>query len=222
MSETSLNNPHLAMPVKTFGPSMAEAKVAVILVHGRGQSPEVMHDLVVRRFAPNDFAWVAPSAANGSWYPERFLEPLEKNEPWLSQALEVLECLSDELARTGIPYDQQIFIGFSQGACLCCEYIWRSQRRYKALIAFTGALIGPERLACTTANRNIAGMPVLLSTWMDDPWVPIEYVRQTAEHFLGIGADVSLKVEEAIEHGILDCELLNARAICPPCIQIGE
>lgn len=222
MSESSVQNPHLVMPLTTFGRPLAEARAAVILVHGRGQSPQVMHDLVVNRFGANDFAWVSPLAAEGAWYPERFLEPVKKNEPWLGFALDRLEVISDQLAKSGIPYEQQVFMGFSQGACLCCEFVWRSQRRYKALVAFTGALIGPEGLARQTFNQHIEGMPVLLSTWANDPWVPIEYVRKSAELFRHIGADVSLKVEDAIEHGILDCELANAQAICADCVSIGE
>ena len=37
-------------------------------------------------------------------------------------------------------------MGFSQGACLACEHVYRQRRRFGALVALTGGLIGPPGL----------------------------------------------------------------------------
>lgn len=209
----STTNPHLETPPQVFGAQPADAALAVILVHGRGQSPPWMHEAVVRRFVRPDIAWYAPAAADQSWYPARFIEPLEANEPWLSQALERLDVLSEALRMQGFPYRSQVLMGFSQGACLCSEFVWRRQRRYRALVAYTGGLIGPPGMPRDIARRALEGTPVLLSTWDDDPYVPADSVRDSAALFERAGASVTLKVEAGTEHGIRDAEIDYARAI---------
>lgn len=204
-------NPHLQTPLNVFGTPARDAALAVILVHGRGQSPGWMHEQVVRRFAWPDIAWHAPAAADGSWYPRRFIEPLEANEPRLSQALARLESVSGALCEQGIPYEAQVLMGFSQGACLCSEFVWRMRRRYRALVAFTGGLIGPPGMHRNVVCGALRHMPVLLSTWDDDPYVPAGSVRESAAFFDRAGATVTLKIEGATEHGIRDAEIGYAR-----------
>ncbi|PFH19974.1 phospholipase/carboxylesterase [Burkholderia sp. JKS000303] len=206
-----MTNPHLEQPVTDYGEPADRAETAVILVHGRGQSADWMHDHVVRRFGRPDLAWRAPTADGASWYPERFLVPVELNEPRLSDALACLDALSERLQRQGVPYASQVLMGFSQGACLCSEFVWRSRRRYRALIAFTGALIGPSELQRAPAACDFSGMPALFSTWEHDPHVPVDYVRRSAGLFEAAGAAVTLLVGPATEHGIRDAEIDYAR-----------
>jgi phospholipase/carboxylesterase len=201
------NNPHLATQPQVFGCAVQNASAAVILVHGRGQSPAWMHDAVVRRFSRDDIAWFAPAAADQSWYPERFIAPLEANEPRLTHALDCLDALSSALCEQGFPYETQVLVGFSQGACLCSEFAWRMGRRYGGLIGFTGGLIGPPGVARDTSGRSLQDMPVLLSTWDQDPYVPADCVRETADWFRQAGAAVRLHVDAGSEHGIRDTEI---------------
>ncbi|MDR3097476.1 MAG: dienelactone hydrolase family protein [Paraburkholderia sp.] len=207
------NNPHLAGQPQVFGCAAQDASLAVILVHGRGQSPAWMHDAVVRRFGRDDLVWHAPAAADQTWYPERFIAPLEANEPRLTHALDALEALSGSLREQGFPYEAQVLIGFSQGACLCSEFVWRSKRRYRALVAFTGGLIGPPGMPRDTQQGALEGMPVLLSTWDADPFVPADSVRESAQRFREAGAQVTLKIEAGVEHGIRDAEIGYARTL---------
>lgn len=210
-------NPHLQTPLSVFDAPAGNAKLAAILVHGRGQSPAPMHDLLVSRIGRSDIAWFAPVAADNSWYPERFIAPLEANEPRLSQALERIEALSQALRAMGFPFESQVLVGFSQGACLCSEFLWRQQRKYAALIAFTGGLIGPPGMPRDSSHRRLEGVPVLLSTWDDDPHVPADSVRESAAWFRAVGAEVTTKVEPAIEHGIRDAEIAYANTILARC-----
>ncbi|MBO3277017.1 alpha/beta hydrolase [Pseudomonas schmalbachii] len=207
----ALPNPHLEPPIRVFGAAPRDARLAVILVHGRGQSAELMRELVVERFGRADLAWFAPTADGGSWYPERFIAPLEVNEPRLSQALERIGILSAELVEQGFPHSSQVLMGFSQGGCLCCEFAWRSPNRYRALVAFTGGLIGPPGMPRDTARPALRDLPVLLSSWDDDPYVPPESVQESAALFRSAGAEVHLHIEPAVEHGIRDAEIGYAR-----------
>ncbi|MFD1561682.1 alpha/beta hydrolase [Paraburkholderia silviterrae] len=206
-------NPHLAQPPLVYGCAPREAALAVILVHGRGQSPEWMHDAVVGRFGRGDLVWHAPAAAGQSWYPQRFIAPLDDNEPDLSHALAGLDTLSSALCEQGFPYESQVLMGFSQGACLCSEFVWRARRRYGALVAFTGGLIGPPGMRRDSGHHAFEDMPVLLSSWDDDPHVPAQSVRETAQHFADAGAHVTLKIDAGIEHGIRDAEIGYARTL---------
>jgi catechol 2,3-dioxygenase-like lactoylglutathione lyase family enzyme len=54
--------------VPHHGVSIDRARLAVILVHGRGGSPEDMLGLVAE-LHPSDVADLAPAAAGGTWYP---------------------------------------------------------------------------------------------------------------------------------------------------------
>ncbi|MBS0445209.1 MAG: dienelactone hydrolase family protein [Proteobacteria bacterium] len=205
------SNPHLGTATAVFGPAAKRAKLAVILVHGRGQSPAWMRQQVVDRLDDLPVTWHAPAAEGASWYPERFIVPVERNEPRLSQALAALAHLSDGLRRHGFPTSRQVLMGFSQGACLCSEFVWRSPHRYRGLVAFTGGLIGAPGAERPLAS--LPNLPVLLSTWDADPHVPLESVQETAEWFRKAGAQVRLHAGAGTEHGIRDDEIAQARAL---------
>ncbi len=191
--------------------------MAAILVHGRGQSPALMKEMIVDRSGRSNIAWFAPAAADNTWYPERFIEPVSRNEPRLSQALERLELLSQHLLAIGFPYESQVLIGFSQGACLCSEFVWRQDRRYGALLAFTGGLIGPPGMLRQITPRHLRDMPVLLSTCEADPHVPLDSVQESARLFRTAGADVKLVIEPGCEHAIRDTEVAFAKAALAHC-----
>ena len=93
------------------------AKAAMILVHGRGASAESMLSLADVLAQP-DFAYLAPQAARGTWYPQSFLAPLEDNQPWLSSALQTVADAVRSLEQEGFPAERVALLGFSQGGCL--------------------------------------------------------------------------------------------------------
>ena len=60
-------NPHLQQRVEHYGPPIHEARIVVVLVHGRTITPEYMYEHVVLPLALEDVAFVAPAAADNSW-----------------------------------------------------------------------------------------------------------------------------------------------------------
>ncbi|MGO4839049.1 phospholipase, partial [Rhizobiaceae sp. 2RAB30] len=74
------------VPVLEAGAAASEARLAAIMVHGRGRTPGEMAGLG-EVLAVDGVRYYCPAAPEGSWYPGRFLEPLESNEPALGQAL---------------------------------------------------------------------------------------------------------------------------------------
>jgi phospholipase/carboxylesterase len=196
-----------------FGAPVDAARAVVILLHGRAQTPAEMEEHIVRRLDLPDAAYLAPAAAERSWYPARFMEPRAANEPQLGLALAQVAALSDELQAAGVPHAAQVLMGFSQGACLACEYVYRRRRRFGALVAFTGGLIGPEGTSWTPEPAAWRGMPVLLGGGGDDPWVPAGRMMETARLFERSGARVALTVYPSAEHLVRDEQIAAARAL---------
>ena len=118
-----------------------------------------------------------------------------------------------ELAlQSGLPSDRIAFCGFSQGACLATEFLGRHPRRYAALLAFTGGLIGsPEDPFDLTGD--LQGTPILLSSGDPDPHVPWARVQQSADLLTGIGGAVTTRLYEGRPHTVLQEEVLDARKI---------
>src|SRR5215510_11876761 len=133
---------HQGQPIPTAGEPINSAKAAMILVHGRGGSAADILTLSSELAQPG-FAYFAPQAALNTWYPNRFMEPLERNEPWLSSGLSVIAYLLGSFNRAGMPPERTMLLGFSQGACLTLEFAARNARRYGGVMALSGGLIGP-------------------------------------------------------------------------------
>src|SRR5688572_18330884 len=79
-------DPHAGEPVLRLGPRAADARLAVIAVHGRGASAEDILSLA-QELHLDDVLFLAPQAAGNTWYPYSFLSPIEQNEPALTSAL---------------------------------------------------------------------------------------------------------------------------------------
>src|SRR5918993_3178451 len=103
-----MSTPHAGQPLLTMGPRPEDARMAMILVHGRGASAEDILGLA-RELRRDDVAYLAPQAAGNTWYPYSFLAPIAQNEPGLTSALGVLEQLVSSLAARGVPTER---VGF--------------------------------------------------------------------------------------------------------------
>src|SRR5690606_4339679 len=99
---------------------------------------------LINHFEAEGFAYLAPSAANFAWYPNRFIAPRESNEPYLSSALETMKDLLQEVEDAGIPSEKIVILGFSQGACLATELAARNPKKYGGIVALSGGLIGAD------------------------------------------------------------------------------
>jgi pimeloyl-ACP methyl ester carboxylesterase len=61
-------------------------------------------------------------------------------------------------------------MGFSQGACLTLEFAARRPRRYAAVVAFTGGLIGPPDTPRDYVG-DFSGTPIVIGSSDVDPHV---------------------------------------------------
>lgn len=194
-----------------YGADPRGAPLSAVLIHGRDRTAAEMIDLAGRLGLP-EVAWRALQAPGGSWYPESFLAPLRANQPRLDQTLAQVEQEVRALEALGVPRRRIALIGFSQGACVACEYVRRHPRRWGALIAFTGGLPGPAGTAWA-APAPLDGTPVLLSAGDQDALVPWTRVEETAAAFARMGAAVSLRRYRGGAHVVEDDEIRQARTI---------
>jgi phospholipase/carboxylesterase len=203
-------NPHLLTPTQHYGAPIGSASAVVVLVHGRGQSPQYMADNLVDRLHRTDLAFIAPAAADNTWYPTSFLAPLADNQPGLDQTMQRLAVLRDDLIGEGIAPSRIVWCGFSQGACAVSQFVSREPQRWGGLLALTGGLIGPPGTDWVI-DGSFDGMPAYFSTSEADPFVPEDRVRDTAARFAAAGARVTVEIHLGREHEISDTEIDRAR-----------
>jgi predicted esterase len=201
-------DPHAGQPVLRSGPLPEDARLVAILLHGRGASAEDILGLA-DQFSVRDITYVAPQAAGSTWYPYSFLAPIAQNEPWLGSALRIVAGLVEDFTARGIPADRLAVMGFSQGACLTLEFAARHARRYAAIVAFTGGLIGPPG---TTRNYTgeFSGTPVFIGSSDIDPHVPLERVQESTTIFRRMNAIVDERIYPGMGHTINADELQAA------------
>ncbi|SDM46682.1 phospholipase/carboxylesterase [Catalinimonas alkaloidigena] len=193
------------------GVPLDKADRVLILVHGRGATADGMLPLG-ERLATDQLAYLAPQAIGHTWYPNSFLAPLAKNEPYLSNSLSMLEELRDNLEGLGFPDERLYWLGFSQGACLMLEFCARHARRFGGIVGLTGGLLG-ETVDRSRYRGDFAGTPVFLGTSDPDPHVPRIRVDETEMVLTEMGAHVRKKVYPGMGHTIHPEELVFAQGI---------
>lgn len=204
-------HPHGGERVYLAGAPLETATGAIIAVHGRGADAEDIIALA-REVAPPGVAILAPQAAGNTWYPYRFIEPTERNEPYLSSALRTVADLIAQLEEQGIPSDRIALLGFSQGACLALEAAARNPRRYAGVIGFSGGLIGPPGTSFDFAG-SLDGTPVFIGSSDVDPHIPKERVEESAVALDRLGASVDVRLYPGMGHTVNRDELEAARSI---------
>jgi predicted esterase len=213
MSESipEITGPHRGQPILTTGAPLGDAKAAMILTHGRGASAEDILTLTAELAQP-DFAYLAPQAAGYQWYPNRFMEPTERNEPWLSSAQSVLAHMLAIVSSAGIPAERTALLGFSQGACLLLEYTARHARRYGGIFGLSGGLIGPDG-----TPRDYPGSlwrtPVFLGCSDVDPHIPKARVELTADVLQRLGGQVTTRLYRGMGHTVNEDEIAFVQGI---------
>ncbi len=202
---------HRGAPIHTRGAPLESARAAMLMLHGRGASAEDILTLA-DRLGQSGFAYLAPQATGNTWYPNRFLAPLESNEPWLSSALDCAETVLRHIEEAGIPDERIMLLGFSQGACLTLEFATRHARRYAGVVGLTGALIGPADMP-RNDQGSFDGTPVFLGCSDVDIHVSKDRVEQSARVLRALGADVTERFYPNLDHSVNDDEIAIVRGM---------
>ena len=194
---------HAGQPIERVGP--AQAPVTLILLHGRGGSAVDMIDFAANVVGPA-VACVAPQAALYTWWPGRFMDPIGMNEAFLDSAL----ALVDSLVAAASP-SRVALLGFSQGACLALEYLYRRETPLGAVIGLSGGLFGETISAPGPAT--LARTPVLLDCSERDPHIPRNRVVETEAALRARGAAVAMHIYPGDSHTITSDEVRRAREL---------
>ena len=207
----STAKPHQNQEVLRAGRPLAEAQAAMILLHGRGASAYDILELGIL-LCGDQFALLAPQAANNTWYPYSFLAPIDNNEPYLTSALQTVADLVNQVEAAGIPAGKIILAGFSQGACLASEFAAQNARRYGGLLLFSGGLIGPPGTPRDYPG-SLDGTPVFIACSDIDAHIPLARVHETTETLTTLGANVTEEIYPGMGHTIIREELAQAQKI---------
>lgn len=203
--------PHAGQAVLRAGVALAQARAAVIMIHGRGAGPKNILDLVPAIDLPN-VAYLAPAASGSTWYPQSFMAPIEQNEPGITSGISVIHGLMDAVTAAGIPAERIMLLGFSQGACLASTAAQRRPDRYGGVVVFSGGLIGPPGTVWSEAGA-FRSTPVFFGCSDQDAHVPAARVQESAAVFERMGARVTTRIYPGMGHLVNDDETRFAREL---------
>lgn len=197
-----------------------QAKSLVIFVHGYGADGADLLSLadVLGPHLPNT-AFAAPDAAERlpgapfgrQWFPiPRFdgsshaqaATGLERSAQDLS------EFVDQRLAYEGLGPQAVALVGFSQGAMLSLHMAPRRAEPIAAVIAISGQLLQPERLAAETSAKP----PVLVMHGDRDEVVPFPEMTATCNALVAAGFETYGHVMEGAGHTIAQDGLATALA----------
>jgi phospholipase/carboxylesterase len=192
------------------GEPLGSARAAMILLHGRGATAEDILT-IASEVHQTGWAYVAPQAAGSAWYPNPFTAPLERNEPYLSAALDTVSKLFAQISET-VPAQRIVVLGFSQGGCLALEWAARHAQRLGAVVGLSAGLIGPDG-APRDYPGNFAGTPAFLGCSDLDPYIAKARVEEAADVYRRLGADVTLKLYPGMPHTVNEDEIAEIRRL---------
>ncbi len=194
--------PHGDQVVLVIGNTVNPQK-ALLLLHGRGATAEDILSITTHFDVPKDLLVLAPQAARNTWYPERFIEPQEANQPDLHSSLERISSLITFIhTQYKIPHNHIALGGFSQGACLVAEFVKQNPRHYLGVAISSGGLIGSEAEVTQNIEGSLAGTPLYIGCDENDFHIPKQRVTTTANYLREHRADVTLRLYSDLGHTI--------------------
>jgi phospholipase/carboxylesterase len=204
-------SPHLGEKILYAGSAIEKAESAMILVHGRGATADSMLPLL-DELNSDHMMFVIPQADNFTWYPYRFIEERQANEPGISSGLILIKSIIKSLNGQGFSNEQIYLLGFSQGGCLAADYVARFPAKFAGVFVLSGGLIG-NKLNRNDYSGSLLQTPVLFGCSTEDFHIPEERVHESARVFEGLHARVTTHIYENLGHTINQDELDRINSI---------
>jgi phospholipase/carboxylesterase len=186
-------------------------KQLVVLCHGLGAdghdlidlAPTWSHALPDALFISVDAPFPHDSGIGRQWWSVADRSPAAM-EAGVGRAARCLSSFVDiELSRLGLSADAYALMGFSQGAMTVLFMGLRRPFSPRAILAFSGALIAPDRLVRELANRA----PVLLVHGEADDVVPMQRSCEAEAVLRAASVPVETVYVPRLGHGIDDTGL---------------
>lgn len=191
----------------SFGPQEASPQWLMVLLHGLGADGSDLITLAplfcemvpgLKVVAPN-----APEPCDMAPFGRQWFSLLDRDSMAMYEGLcrvapDVNAHLDQQLAALGLDDDRLILGGFSQGAMTALHVGLRRRRSPAAIIAFSGALVGRNRLS----DEMTCHPPVLIVHGEEDDIVPCTEAHSAERTLLADGIDVMAHVLPGLGHGI--------------------
>lgn len=195
---------------KSKPPKSGTTKSVVVFLHGYGADGADLLGLAepLAQHLP-DTAFYAPDAPDRTannpfgyqWFPIPWLDGSSEAEAaagLAASAADLNAYLDIVMAAEGITADKLALIGFSQGTMMSLEIAPRRADEIAGVVAFSGRLLRPERLAAEARVKP----PILLIHGDADPVVPFEDMQKAAEALMAAGFETYGHVMKGTGHGI--------------------
>lgn len=197
---------HLFENTEFQGATLADAKSAIIMTHGRGDNADKMKSLSQELEIPEHTAIVYPIATDNTWYPKGFMEEWSENQSWLDSALDNLDSILSHLNESGISNDNIFLLGFSQGACLSLEYATRNAQKYAGIAILSGGLIGPY-IEKSNYQGDFSNTEIFIGCSDIDHHIPEHRLHESEEAVAPMGAKVDKRIYPGMDHIINEDEI---------------
>ena len=163
-------DPHGEIPFRYFRNQVEAVRAVVFLFHGRGGNAQSVYAQLGQHLLRDDLIVVVPEAYSNCWYPYRFNEPEQVNQPWLDSALASIHREVTSFVEQGLQPSKLVFGGFSQGSCLALEYALRYPQCYGGVFCLSGGVIGPLGTREPLVQQALRGTRVFLGCADEDDW----------------------------------------------------
>lgn len=215
------------------GAAIADAEIVVIGFHGRGGNYENVFNKIEQAVGgADDVAFLTPESDNRLWFRDEFVAA---DNLQLLQSLDAVGDLIKALNDAGVSSDRIVLAGQSQGAVLVDEFLASTGLDVRAVVSWSGALVGPfyeevwsgqinpfslnplagleyDRIPDEYRDADLRGQTVQLAVHENDAKVPLEMVLATADYYRSQGAIVEMHVEPGTSHQITSYDVAKLRS----------
>ncbi len=198
------------LTTKRRGAARGEARQLVVFVHGYGADgadllgladPLAPHLPDTAFFAPDAPEPCAAAPTGRQWFPIPWIDGSTEaaaTEGLLRAAEDFDAFLTGLLADEGLTPDRLALVGFSQGTMISLHVAPRRSAPVAGIAAFSGRLLGPERLA----DEVVSKPPVLLLHGDADDVVPYASMDEAGQALVGAGFETYSYTMKGTSHGI--------------------
>lgn len=185
-------------------PAQGKTQAVVVWLHGLGDSGHGFAPIVPELRLPADagvrflfpHAPEIPVTINGgmrmrAWYDIKTMDLTNRaDEAGVRQSADAVKALLDKLISEGIPSEQIMLAGFSQGGVITLHLLPRLPYKLAGFMALSTYIACPEKLATEQLSHNKT-TPVFIAHGTQDPVVPLTAGQQAFHTYKAAGFNVS-------------------------------